>query len=115
MATTKLNTKALKFSVTDMQGKGGFPMGDEGFVYEYREQRVIKCRVTRLDIHRDVRYRIRTDDTGRGFRIDLLPKFGPAEAVYGLAEGRPTYWDSAEQAAAALVDVLDEIATNSTY
>ena len=110
--TTKLGTK-LTLKVHDLQGQRGFPMGSKGLVYEYLEQRTIRCKYTGIEIKRDARYVIRTDACGQ-WRIDLLPKLGPAETVYGVGEGRPDYWPTAKQAAQALVGVLDEIANNTS-
>ena len=106
-SSPNLNT-SLVFYVMDMQGMHGFPQGREGLVFEYRETRTIQCRYTGCGIKRDARYVLRTDGTGRGWRIDLLPKLGPAEAVYGVTD-RATYWPTPEEAAQALVAVLDEI------
>lgn len=111
--TTKLGT-ALSFKVYNLQMQNGFPVGSKGLVYEYLEQRTIQCKHTGLPIKRDARYAIRTDDTAQGWRIDLLPRVGPAETVYGIGEGRPTYWSTAKLAAEALVGVLDEIRDNSS-
>lgn len=111
--TSKLGTK-LTFTLIDMRGQNNFPRSQQGFVYEYLEQRVIRCKYTGCNIKRDARYVIRTDDNGWGWRIDLLPKLGPAETVYGIGTGRPTHWFTAKLAAEALVGVLDEIAHNSS-
>ena len=111
--TTKLGTK-LTFTVYDLQGQGGFPQGAEGLAYEHLEKRIIHCKYTGLPINRDERYILRTDDTGKGWRIDRIVKIGPNEAVYGLGESRLTYWASAKLAAKALSEVLDEIANNSS-
>lgn len=111
--TAKLGT-ALSFKVHNLQGQNGFPVGSKGLVYEYLEQRVIRCKHTGIKIRRDARYVIRTDSTDKGWRIDLLPKLGPAETVYGLDAGRSTYWSTPEQAAQAFSGVLDEIANNTS-
>jgi hypothetical protein len=39
---------------------------------------------------------------------------GPVEAVYGVEATRPSYWPTAQDAARALVGVLDEIQHNSS-
>ena len=111
--TSKLGT-SLSFRIIDMRGQKGFPRGAKGLCYEYLEQRMIRCKNTGLIITRDARYALRTDHTNKGFRIDLLPRIGPAEAVYGLGEGRPSYWATAKEAASALVGVLNEIEHNSS-
>lgn len=109
--TTRLGT-TLKFRVYDLRGVRGFPQGQQGYVFEYREQRSIRCKYTGAEIKRDERYVLRTDDTGKGWRIDRLPKFGPAEAVYG--QNREDYWESAEDAAKALAWLQDEIRDNTS-
>ncbi|HSG20499.1 MAG TPA: hypothetical protein VLA31_06985, partial [Burkholderiaceae bacterium] len=92
----------------------GFPAGQKGLVFEHREQRTIRCKYTGESIKRDARYVIRTAAGEQGWRIDLLPRIGPTEVVYGLAEGRPTHWPTKEAAAQALSAVLDEIQHNSS-
>lgn len=110
--TTKLRT-GLAFQVHDLRGSNGFPAGQDGLVFEHREQRVIRCKYTGCEIKRDARYVIRTGAGESGWRIDLLPRLGPAEAVYGV-EDRATHWPTNEAAAQALVEVLDEIRDNSS-
>jgi hypothetical protein len=111
-ATTKLHTN-LTFQVHDLRGQNGFPQGQDGLVFEHREQRVIRCKYSGLEIKRDARYVVRTAAGEQGWRIDLLPKLGPTEAVYGVAD-RATHWPTNEAAAQALVEVLDEIRDNSS-
>ena len=111
--TTKLGTK-LTLKVYDFRGQSGFPTGSKGLVYEYRENRTIRCKFSGCEIKRDARYAIRTAAGEEGWRIDLLPGLGPTETVYGLGEGRPTHWSTAKQAAQALSEVLDEIERNSS-
>lgn len=110
--TTKLGT-ALTFEVADFRGTHRFPKGQEGLVFLYEEKRVISDKYTGLNIHRDERYAIRTDDTGQGWRIDRRGRFCDT-AVYGLGKGRPSYWPTNHEAAAALEAVLEEIRTNSS-
>jgi len=107
---TKLRTK-LSFYVYDFRGTRGFPKGDEGFCFEHREKRVIYCKYTGVAIKRDARYLIRTDDTGKGWRIDEVAGV-LACAVYGV--DRESYWPSNVQAACALQAYLEEIRTTSS-
>lgn len=112
--TTKLGT-TLTFEVLDLRGKRDFPQGQDGLVFVHHEKRTIRCKYTGCEIKRKARYAIRTAAGEQGWRIDLLPDyFLPPETVYGLAEGRPTHWASKEEAAQALVAVLDEIEHNSS-
>jgi hypothetical protein len=111
--TTKLGTR-LAFNVIDLRGRSGFPQGQGGLVFEHREQRTIRCKFSGIEIKRDARYTIRTAAGESGWRIDLLPKIGPVEAVYGVGAGRPTHWPTKEEAAQALVGVLDEIEHNTS-
>ena len=103
----------LTFNVYDFRGQRGFPSDDKGFVYEYKEQRQIFCKYTRVAIKRDARYVLRTDGTGQ-WRIDLLPKLGPAETVYAVGGDRTSYWPSVEDAAKSLQEILNEIEVNSS-
>lgn len=103
----------LLFTVHDLRGKQGFPRGSKGLVFEYVEQRVVTCKVTGRDIQRDARYVIRTAAGEDGWRIDRLPKLGPAETVYGVKD-RATHWPTNEAAAQALAEVLDEIRDHSS-
>jgi hypothetical protein len=111
-ATTKLRT-GLTFNVHDLRGTNGFPKDQGGLVFEHNEKRLIRCKYTGESIKRDARYVIRTAAGEQGWRIDLLPKIGPAEAVYGVTD-RATHWPTNEAAAQALVEVLDEIRDNSS-
>lgn len=111
MKTSNLGTK-LTFTKHDVQGKWHFPQGEGGFAYEYKEFRTIFDRYTGRSIKRDVDYVVRTDVTGKGWRIDILPQVGPAETVYG--PDRQTYWATPQAAARVLVGVLDEIETCSS-
>lgn len=110
--TTKLGTQ-IAFNVIDLRGKQGFPQGQDGLVFEHLERRLVRCKYTGESIKRDARYVIRTAAGDSGWRIDLLPKLGPAEAVYGVTD-RATHWPTNEAAAQALVGVLDEIRDHSS-
>lgn len=103
----------LKFNLYDMQGVRGFPYGHEGFLYEYLENRTIRDKNTGRPIKREARYVIRTEPADHTWRIDLLPKMGPTEAVYGPQDGA-SHWATPELAAQALGALLDEIANCST-
>lgn len=109
---TKIGTN-LPFTVYDFRGTNGFPHGQCGFVFEYLEKRIIACKYSGQPIKRDARYLIRTDETSF-WRIDMVPKFGPTEAVYGVDQDRLSHWKTAADAARALVGVLDEIQHNSS-
>jgi len=112
--TTKLGTKTVKFKIHDLRGTNGFPQSQGGLVFEHHEERVIRDKYTGLPIQRDARYVIRTGSDVKGWRIDLLPKLGPPEAVYDLDPERTAYFPSNAEAAAALVRRLTEISDNST-
>ena len=109
--SSKLGTKLI-FKVYDFRGIRGFPQGQDGFQFECFERREIRDKYTGLPIKRDERYVIRTDDTGKGWRIDRIPKVGPAEAIYGI-DGA-SYWPTNTAAAKALSDLLDEIWDNTS-
>lgn len=114
-AKTNLGTD-LSFKVYDLRGQRDWPQDETGVLYEYREVRTIRCKRTNCAIKRNVRYVIRTGSDQPGWRIDRLPRIGPAEAVYGLAKDtvRMTHWCSPKEAAQALVAVLDEIRDNTS-
>lgn len=110
--TTKLRTRDKTFQVHDYRGVRRFPQDQGGFVFEYFERREIQDKFTGLPIKRNERYVIRTDNTGKGWRIDRFLKVGPDEAIYGL-DGA-SYWRTNTAAAQALSDLLDEIRDNSS-
>jgi len=109
---TNLGT-ALYFKVYDLRGQRDWPQDETGVLYEYREVRTIRCKRTNRAIKRDVRYVIRTGSDQPGWRIDRLPRIGPAEAVYGLAKGtvRMTHWSTPKEAAQASLLYLTRFET----
>jgi hypothetical protein len=109
--TTNLGTSTT-FKVYDLRGTNGFPQGQDGLVFEHREQRLIACKYTGESIKRDARYVVRTAAGESGWRIDRIPGFGLIEAVYG--ENRQSHWATNHEAAAALQWALDEIRDNSS-
>ena len=109
--TTSLRT-GLLFEVYDFRGRDGWPEGQGGLVFNHFERRTIRCKFTGLPIERDERYVVRTDDTGKGWRVDRLPGFGPAETIYG--PDRADYFPTNHEAAAALAWALDEIRDDSS-
>jgi len=109
--TSNLHTD-LTFEVIDMRGTKGFPKGQKGLVFSHKDQRVLKCRVTGIDLPQNSTFVVRTDDTGKGWRIDRAEGFGMFVAVYG--PNRESYFPTNDAAAAALETHLAEVARKAT-
>ena len=109
--TTKLGTD-VTFTVHDLRGVRGFPKDQRGLAFRHQERRVILCKVTGIEIRRHADYIVRTDDTGKGWRIDHMEGHGINTAVYGT--NREDYFPSNHEAAKALQKHLDDIRDNST-
>ena len=109
---TNLRTTDTNFEVVDMRSVPGWPEGQGGLLFEHREMRTIQCKYTGSPIKRYAHYLVRTAAGEEGWRIDLLPRIGPTETVYGL--DRATHWATNHEAASALQGRLDEIRDNSS-
>ena len=110
--STRLRTKDVTFEVIDWRGRGGFPKGQKGLLFEHREARTISDKYTGLNIHRAARYIVRTAAGEEGWRVDEVHHLFPTETVYGPK--RETHWATNHEAAAALQGHLDEIRDNSS-
>jgi hypothetical protein len=103
----------LSFMVEDCRGFRGFPDSPQGLVYWYFDNRVIPNKFTGVPTIHKGSYVIRTGSrTPREWRIDLLPNYGPAEAVYG--PNGEAYFPTERDAAQALRAHLENISNNST-
>lgn len=100
-------------NILDFRGQNGFPNDERGICYEFNQSVQYFDRWTNIPRKVHKRYVVRTDTTNQGWRIDHLPPIGPAEAVRGLSDNK-AYWNTAQEAATALGEVLDEIRTKTT-
>jgi len=100
---TNLGTN-ISFRIVDMRGKGGFPKGREGLVYEHLERRTLKNKYTGFPIKRDEQYVIRTSTQSKGWRIDRIALLTGPEAI--SAPDRTSSWETPQIAAVALETFL---------
>ena len=108
----RVTLQGLRFRRHDLRGVRGFPSGPGGLVYEHVERRVVACLWTGKSIERRARYVVRTAAGEPGWRVDLEPRMGPTEAIYG--PDRADHWTTRDEAVAALVAHLDHVRDNST-
>ena len=102
---TNLGTK-YRFDILDKRGKDGFPDGPEGLIYRLDVEKALHEYPVGGTKDWKATFVIRTDTSGRGWRIDKMDLF-IAESVRGLKDYYRTPKDAAKKLAAYL-DTLTE-------